>query len=185
MIMKQLSSHEFTLKMKGISAGRPQVYKNGGVGDTKQYRRFKKEVEPTIERDLSPMAIQEIMDNVTKGNGYKVHITCYYERVNSDYWGIPMVIHPDVDNVLKGLFDQVLGRLGINDSRIFKNTIEKCYGEEDKVVFFVETYEIPEYKGMKPKTTGRKKGKVNGKKLKEIQETVAKIKREMGDVAVG
>src|SRR5699024_4346571 len=74
MTMKQLSSHQFALGLKAISAGRPQVYKNGGVGDTKQYRHFKQKIETIIERDLSPMAIQEIMDDIAEGNGYKVHI---------------------------------------------------------------------------------------------------------------
>lgn len=178
MTMKQLSSHQFALGLKAISAGRPQVYKNGGVGDTKQYRHFKQKIETIIERDLSPMAIQEIMDDIAEGNGYKVHIVCYYQRANPDFWNTPMLVYPDVDNIEKGLFDQVLGRFGLDDSRIFSATIDKLYGKENKTVFFVDTYEVPEYKGVKPKTTRRKKKKkLNGEELKEIQETVAKAKK--------
>lgn len=183
-MMEHLSSNQFSLYTKPVSAGRPQVFKSGGVGDTKQYREFKKNIEQVMERDLSPVDIQKIMDDIAKGNGYKVHIVCYYERKNKEFWNTPMIIVPDVDNLIKGVFDQVLGRLGLEDSRIFSATIDKMYGKENKINCFVDTYQIKEYKSKKNvsgKSRKRRKKGVTDEEKERMKKVIEQAKARLNN----
>ena len=152
--MKLLSKNQFTLSTKAISAGKNQEIEFGWYGDTKSYRNFKKEIENIIRRDVSATSIKEIMNDISKGNGYKVYVACYYKRANSDYWGMPMLTPIKINNILTGLLDQVLSRFGMYKQRIFDTSIDKFYGKKDEIVFFIDTYKVPEYEEKAQKIIG-------------------------------
>lgn len=174
--MEYLSNVNFTLFTKGISAGRPQIYKNGGVGDTPRYNQFKKEIEEILLRDLDKYTLNHIMKCFEEGTGYEVVITCYYKVVNSDYWNTPMITTPDVDNVAKALFDQILGRLGINDSKIFDLRIRKYYGKENKIDFDINTYDIKKYESYNKVRNKERRKKRERKKEASFEERWNKYK---------
>lgn len=162
---------DFTLNTKAISAGRPQVYKNGGVGDAPSYRKFKNEVEAVMIKDIGEERINQIIEKFQEGTGYQVKMTCYYKVVNSNFWNTPMITRPDVDNVAKALLDQILGRLGIDDSRVFNLTIEKLYAKENRIKCSINTYSIEKYYGYK-KSNERKERKSKKKKPKNKYEKI-------------
>lgn len=80
-----------------------------------------------------------------------------------------MITRPDVDNVAKALLDQILGRLGIDDSRVFNLTIEKLYAKENRIKCSINTYSIEKYYGYK-KSNERKERKSKKKKPKNKYE---------------
>ena len=109
-MMKKTSDVEFNLHTRPISAGRPQVYKNGGIGDTPRYYQFKKEVQEIMERDIGKRTIERYVSELGVSTGYVATISCYYKVKNHEFWGVPMIKRPDLDNVAKAILDQVVAR---------------------------------------------------------------------------
>ncbi len=170
-MIQQLNHFNFTVYIKAVSSGRPFVNKNGGVFDSKAYRNFKENIDGTIEHDIGDV-IDNYRNIVNEANGFKINIKCGYRIANSQFWGMPKITRPDADNTIKPIFDQVLGRLGIEDSQIFRVNFEKIYSNEDYIEIDVTTYEIAEYHSKKKNKTSRKKQQKNEdieRKLKEFR----------------
>ncbi|MGX0210365.1 RusA family crossover junction endodeoxyribonuclease [Staphylococcus epidermidis] len=170
-MIQQLKHFNFTVYIKAVSSGRPFVNKNGGVFDSKAYQNFKKRIDETIECDIGD-AIDNYRNIVNKANGFKINIKCGYQIANSEFWGMPKITRPDADNTIKPIFDQILGRLGIEDSQIFNVNFEKVYSNEDYIEIDVTTYEIAEYYSKKKNKTSRTKQQKNEdikRKLKEFR----------------
>lgn len=169
--IQQLNHFNFTVYIKAVSSGRPFVNKNGGVFDSKAYQNFKEQIDETIKRDIG-YAIDNYRNIVNKANGFKIDIKCGYQIANSEFWGLPKITRPDADNTIKPIFDQILGRLGIEDSQIFNVNFEKVYSNEDYIEIDVNTYEIAEYYSKKKNKTSRTKQQKNEdieRKLKEFR----------------
>lgn len=170
-MIQQLNHFNFTVYIKAVSSGRPFVNQNGGVFDSKAYRNFKEHIDETIKRDIGD-AIDNYRNIVNKANGFKINIKCGYQIANSEFWGMPKITRPDADNTIKPIFDQILGRLGIEDSQIFNVNFEKVYSNEDYIEIDVTTYEIAEYHSKKKNKTSRTKQQKNEdieRKLKEFR----------------
>ncbi len=170
-MIQQLNHFNFTVYIKAVSSGRPFVNQNGGVFDSKAYRNFKEHIDETIKRDIGD-AIDNYRNIVNKANGFKINIKCGYQVANSEFWGMPKITRPDADNTIKPIFDQILGRLGIEDSQIFNVNFEKVYANENYIEIDVTTYEIDEYHSKKKNKTSRKKQQKNEdieRKLKEFR----------------
>lgn len=170
-MIQQLNQFNFTIHIKAVSSGRPFVNQNGGVFDSKAYRNFKEHIDETIKRDIGD-AIDNYRNIVNKANGFKINIKCGYQIANSEFWGMPKITRPDADNTIKPIFDQILGRLGIEDSQIFNVNFEKVYSNEDYIEIDVTTYEIAEYHSKKKNKTSRTKKQKNEdieRKLKEFR----------------
>lgn len=170
-MIQQLNHFNFTVYIKAVSSGRPFVNQNGGVFDSKAYRNFKEHIDETIKRDIGD-AIDNYRNIVNKANGFKINIKCGYQVANSEFWGMPKITRPDADNTIKPIFDQILGRLGIEDSQIFNVNFEKVYANENYIEIDVTTYEIAEYHSKKKNKTSRKKQQKNEdieRKLKEFR----------------
>ena len=163
-MMKKTSDVEFNLHTRPISAGRPQVYKNGGIGDTPRYYQFKKEVQEIMERDIGKRTVERYVSELEVSTGYVATISCYYKVKNHEFWGVPMIKRPDLDNVAKAILDQVVARLGIDDGTVFRLDINKEYAKEDGIKIHLEGYQIPVYKQLK---TSNGKGKKRSKEVRE------------------
>lgn len=132
--------------MKAISSGRPRYNKKtGGVFATEVYQAFKDEVEQAMLRDIGSDEIEHMMEEIEQATGFKVYIKCGDRVVNDKYWGVPKIVHPDADNLMKPILDQVLGRLGINDAHVFSATLEKEYAKNDYIHIVIDLYDVPRY----------------------------------------
>lgn len=174
-MVKQLNHFNFTVYVKAVSSGRPFVNKNGGVFDSKAYRNFKENIDETIEHDIGDV-IDNYRNIVNEANGFKIKIRCGYQIANSQFWGMPKITRPDADNTIKPIFDQVLGRLGIEDSQIFNVNFEKVYANENYIEIDVITYEIAEYHSKKKSKTSRTKQQKN----EDIERKLKKIRKKRG-----
>lgn len=174
-MVKQLNHFNFTVYVKAVSSGRPFVNKNGGVFDSKAYRNFKENIDETIEHDIGDV-IDNYRNIVNEANGFKIKIRCGYQIANSQFWGMPKITRPDADNTIKPIFDQVLGRLGIEDSQIFNVNFEKVYANENYIEIDVTTYEIAEYHSKKKSKTSRTKQQKN----EDIERKLKKIRKKRG-----
>ena len=83
---------------------------------------------------------------------------------------------PDADNTIKPIFDQILGRLGIEDSQIFNVNFEKVYANENYIEIDVTTYEIAEYHSKKKNKTSRKKQQKN----EDIERKLTEFRKKRG-----
>lgn len=167
--IQQLNHFNFTVYIKAVSSGRPFVNKNGGVFDSKAYQNFKESIDETIKRDVGGV-IDNYRNIVNEANGFKITIKCGYQIANSEFWGLPKITRPDADNTIKPIFDQILGRLGIEDSQIFNVNFEKVYANENYIEIDVTTYKIAKYHSKNK--TGRTKQQKNEdieRKLKEFR----------------
>lgn len=174
-MMQQLNHFNFTIHIKAVSSGRPFVNRNGGVFDSKAYRNFKENIDETIEGDIGDV-IDNYRNIVNEANGFKINIKCGYQIANSQFWGMPKITRPDADNTIKPIFDQVLGRLGIEDSQIFNVNFEKVYANENYIEIDVTTYEIAEYHSKKKSKTSRTKQQKN----EDIERKLKKIRKKRG-----
>lgn len=174
-MMQQLNHFNFTIHIKAVSSGRPFVNRNGGVFDSKAYRNFKENIDETIEGDIGDV-IDNYRNIVNEANGFKINIKCGYQIANSQFLGMPKITRPDADNTIKPIFDQVLGRLGIEDSQIFNVNFEKVYANENYIEIDVTTYEIAEYHSKKKSKTSRTKQQKN----EDIERKLKKIRKKRG-----
>ncbi len=174
-MMQQLNYFNFTIHIKAVSSGRPFVNRNGGVFDSKAYRNFKENIDETIEHDIGDV-IDNYRNIVNEANGFKIKIRCGYQIANSQFWGMPKITRPDADNTIKPIFDQVLGRLGIEDSQIFNVNFEKVYANENYIEIDVTTYKIAEYHSKKKSKTSRTKKQKN----EDIERKLKKIRKKRG-----
>ena len=173
--IQQLNHFNFTIYIKAVSSGRPFVNKNGGVFDSKAYQNFKEQIDETIKRDIG-YAIDNYRNIVNKANGFKIDIKCGYQIANSEFWGLPKITRPDADNTIKPIFDQILGRLGIEDSQIFNVNFEKVYANENYIDIDVTTYEIAEYHSKKKNKISRKKQQKN----EDIERKLTEFRKKRG-----
>ena len=156
--MNKIDEIMFELDMKPISASRPQVYKNGGVGASRSYRKFSKDVPKYIEENFDLEEIEDMkrrLHTSEENIGYKVHVEIVFGRGNEEYWGMPMLIKPDIDNLAKSIFDQVYQYFGVDDKRIFGVDAIKYYDGTNKIISWIEVFEIPEYQPKTKRTTRR------------------------------
>ena len=161
----------FTLETKAISSGRPYINKKtGGVYMTPSYTIFANKIEEVMKEDIGDILIKDFQHKIEKSNGFKVYIKVGYATKQDDFWGYPKIVRPDIDNVQKPLFDQVLGRLGVNDEQIFSVTCEKEYASRDYIHFVIDMYDIK--KLQRPKLTEKQKEE---KRLKRLKSEVKKI----------
>lgn len=174
--VKQQTDFEFTLYIKAISSGRPVITKNGGVFDRKAYRDFKQQIEDVIERDLGSTLLADYQQKVAQANGFNVEIISGYKTKNHDYWGLPKVTRPDADNIIKPIFDQILGRLGLEDSQIFNVCFKKYYASDDYITIKVTTYNVPTYRSKSLVDKAEKQRR----KDEEIETKLNKFRKERG-----
>lgn len=169
----------FTLNTRAISAGRPQVYKSGGVGDTPSYTRFKREIKDILENDIGTQTIKRYSDILNQYTGLKVKIRCYYEVKNYNFWGQPMIKRPDLDNVAKALLDQVISQFGVDDGTIFDLHITKEYARDNKVDFEIEGVNVEPYKMLQIKRVTSNKPRKVIRSQKEKDEARNSLKERM------
>lgn len=161
--------------MKAISSGRPGLNKKtGGVFATKVYQQFRDEIEHAMTRDIGNDEIESMMKEIKKATGFKVYIKCGDKVANEEYWGVPKIVHPDVDNLMKPILDQVLGRLGINDAQIFSGTLEKEYAKNDYIHIVIDLYDVPKYKNNNAVPTRQKRKQ----KLSRMTERLKSLESE-------
>lgn len=161
--------------MKAISSGRPGLNKKtGGVFATKVYQQFRDEIEHAMTRDIGNDEIERMMEEVKQSTGFKVYIKCGYKTANDEYWGVPRIVHPDVDNLMKPILDQVLGKLGINDAHVFSGTLEKEYAKNDYIHIVIDLYDIPKYKANNAVPTRQKRKQ----KLSRMTERLKSLESE-------
>jgi len=134
----------FKLNVKAVSGTKFNVTKDGKRFPKKAYADFKKDIDEIMYNDLDNALLQRFMKIADEHNGFEVEIDCHFEIKNSENWGQPKVTTPDLDNLTKGIFDQVLGRIGIPDGKIFKFTIGKWYAETSSIEFKVKAHHVQE-----------------------------------------
>lgn len=149
---EHVGTEQFELFIRPVSAGRPFVHKTGAIGETKSYRTFKKAITDVIERDVTQEKRESIKHLIEQSNVFEVHISLNYKVANSTFWGMPMPVKPDLDNVMKSIFDQVLDKFGMEDDKmIFRSTIEKWYYHHDSMEIELKGYHQSKYQSRKRK----------------------------------
>ncbi|MBM0751732.1 RusA family crossover junction endodeoxyribonuclease [Staphylococcus epidermidis] len=174
--MNKIDEIVFELDIRPISASRPRVFKNGGVSHSETYQKFAKDV-PTEMKNLFSEEEIELMRQKLRNDdiniGYKVHQDLIFRCNNEDFWDVPMIVKPDIDNVIKSVFDQVYNYFGLDDKRIFSVESIKKYGSNDKIVSWIEVFEIPKY--VSKRKTSRKTKKEPT--LEDLKKELEKLMR--------
>lgn len=174
--MNKIDEIAFELDIRPISASRPRVFKNGGVSHSETYQKFTKDVPIKIESNFSEEELELMRQKLHNDEidiGYKVHQDLIFKCNNEDFWDVPMIVKPDIDNIIKSVFDQIYNYFGLDDKRIFSVESIKKYGSNDKIVSWIEVFEIPKYVS-KRKTSKRTKKEPT---LEELKRELEHLKR--------
>ena len=163
-----------------VSAGRPHFNtEENRIYPNRKYDEFKRNTKKIMERDIGLLRMEELTELAKENEGYKATITCAYESEFKEDWGTPKFTIPDVDNLEKAVFDEILRHIGIKDGKIFRGTCEKIWDSENYIAVTIDYYKLKE--------VSRKNGGVERNKSKnERKKRVAKImerrlkKREVG-----
>lgn len=173
-----MEEYKFGLNEKAIS-GNKYVTLNDGRRFMKQsYADFVKNIEETMIRDLGEAQIRKFIEINEQHNAFEVTIKVNFANKHEENWGQPCVNTPDIDNVAKGLFDSVLGRLGIRDEMIYHADLSKCWAKENRIEFDIKAHQI------KPKMTDKIKSNQKSKrrrqrKAKEQEQNADSFFKEM------
>lgn len=167
--MEKIDEFDFKLNTRPISASRPRVFKNGGVADSNSYSKFRREIPTIMESQLTKRRVNDYKKRVRSNEeniGYKVSMELTFQCANEEYWGLPMIVKPDIDNLIKAIFDQVYYELGIDDRLIFEVNGVKKYGIDNEIKSKIEVYEVPKYK--KKNSKKKKSYKIDETKLNKL-----------------
>lgn len=168
--VEKLGVIDFTLDIKPVSGGRPHINKNGGVYMPKAYTEFKNSIEDIMLQDIGILRVNHYRNKVKKANLFMVAIECGYAVKNERFHNTMKRTRPDIDNVQKPIFDQILGRLGIEDAEIGEVTCRKMYSDHDYITVHVSLFKTDEYKGYNRKTSAEKEKERYKRLDKEIDE---------------
>lgn len=135
--------------VKPIAASRPQS-KDNKVWYSKSYSDFKASISAVLESQIGKATLDEERLILSDYNAFTVDTIFTYQVKNKTFWGVPRMIKPDADNLLKSVWDDILAtHFGIDDAAIFSGKFVKMYGEHDSIRFNIRPTNIQRYKSPK------------------------------------
>lgn len=144
--------------------------------DEASYKEFKERVANWA---VNNEQIKEAKRRLKGYTGLSVNITTYYKVANGDFWELPKLTSPDVDNISKALLDTlVIGELKRDDSTVFRLLIEKFYADRDYAVVEIQGYKIAKYTGNKSKVKSKSKSKTSTTEDKNKERKAQRKKNE-------
>lgn len=152
------------------------------------YLRFSDDVANWVEEN------QEFVDTLTKElspyNSFKVDVTFYKKYETSPRsWGVPVNVAPDIDNMLKPVFDRITRSFGFDDKQISEVSARKIHAKDDGIQLKIQgvyyDYDFlkkafnPHKVGVKPSQTNSIKKAKTRKSVKSVLSLSQEAREEL------